>query len=112
MPSAWALDCNTLHTRKEFAAGAYRVTEGGIVEAMMPGGLVRFNNMDQFRAASEGRDSPRPSDVDLTDFRDVMGGVRYKVNADNTVTAWTPTGERTYSSWASFHQATKTRRWS
>ena len=93
------------------AGTPYRVTEGGIVEAMMPGGLVRFNNMDQFRAASEGRDLPRPSDVDSTDFRDVMDGVRYKVNADNTVTAWTPTGERTYSNWASFHQATKTRRW-
>jgi len=37
----------------------YRVTQGGVVEAMMPGGLVRFNNMDQFRAASEGRDLPR-----------------------------------------------------
>jgi len=40
-----------------------------------------------------------------------MGGVRYKVNDDNTVTAQTPTGERTYSNWDSFHQAVKTRRW-
>ena len=103
----------------------YRVTKGGIVEAMMQGGLVRFNNMDQFRAASEGRDAP-PVDADSrdtdsrdmdfrdTDFRefpDVMGGIRHKVNADNTVTARTPTGVRTYSDWASFLQATKTRRW-
>jgi hypothetical protein len=35
----------------------------------------------------------------------------YKVNADNTVTARTPTGVRTYSDWASFIQAAKTRRW-
>lgn len=35
----------------------YRVEEGGTVEAMMQGGLVRFANMDQFRAASEGRDA-------------------------------------------------------
>ena len=38
------------------AGRPYRVKEGGIVEAMMQGGLVRFENMDQFRAASEGRD--------------------------------------------------------
>ena len=37
--------------------------------------------------------------------------VFYKVNADNTVTARTPTGVRTYSDWASFIQAAKTRRW-
>ncbi len=34
----------------------YRVGAGGGVEAMLQGGLVRFANMDQFRAAAEGRD--------------------------------------------------------
>ena len=75
-------------------------------------------DMEQFRAAAEGRDAPRPSgervDTDFgcrDDFPDVMDGVRYKINDDDTVTAGTPMGERTYSNWDLFLQATKKRRW-
>jgi hypothetical protein len=63
------------------------------------------------------RDAPRLSgervDMDFrhTDFPDVMDGIRHKVNDDNTVTARTPMGERTYSNWELFLRATKTRRW-
>jgi hypothetical protein len=35
----------------------YRQRENGSVEAMMTGGLVRFRDMEQFRAATEGRDA-------------------------------------------------------
>jgi ribosomal protein S27E len=34
----------------------YRVRENGSIEAMMAGGLVHFRDMEQFRAAAEGRD--------------------------------------------------------
>jgi hypothetical protein len=67
----------------------YRVREGGIIEAMMHGGLVRFKNLEQFRAASEGRDVP-PSE-----YSDEVDGM-YKINADKTVTTRTPIGKRGY----------------
>lgn len=35
----------------------YRVRENGSIEAMMMGGLVRFQDMEQFLAAAEGRDA-------------------------------------------------------
>ena len=35
----------------------YRLLEDGTVDAMMTGGLVHFRDMEQFRAAAEGRDS-------------------------------------------------------
>lgn len=81
----------------------YRITQSGI-EAMTKGGLVRFHNMDQFRAVAEGRDAPPVK----PDFQDEIDGVRYKLNPDTTVTAMTPAGLQTYASWASFRQATKT----
>jgi hypothetical protein len=34
----------------------YRLLENGTVDAMMTGGLVHFRDMEQFRAAAEGRD--------------------------------------------------------
>jgi hypothetical protein len=77
-------------------------------------------DVEQSRAAAEERDAPRPSGGERVDphfgyskadFPDVMDGVRYKVNADHTVTAGTPVGERTYSNWDSFFHATKKRRW-
>ena len=85
----------------------YRLLEDGTVDAMMTGGLVRFRDMEQFRAAAEGRDAPPPSRVDKdADYPDVMDGIRYKINDDDTVTAKTPMGERTYSNWDSFLRAT------
>jgi hypothetical protein len=53
----------------------YRVRENGTVEAMMTGGLVQFRDMEQFRAAAEGRDAvktkasapvPKPFDPNQT----------------------------------------------
>ena len=35
----------------------YRLLEDGTVDAMMTGGLVHFRDMEQFRAAAEGRDA-------------------------------------------------------
>jgi Superinfection immunity protein len=40
----------------------YRVRENGTVEAMMTGGLVHFRDMEQFRAAAEGRDAVETQD--------------------------------------------------
>jgi hypothetical protein len=50
------------------AGTPYRVGEDGTVVAMLQGVLVRFKNMDQFRAAIEGKDDVpvkpvRPSSV-------------------------------------------------
>ena len=35
----------------------YRLWQKGTIEAMMPGGLVHFRDMEQFLAAAEGRDA-------------------------------------------------------
>jgi Uncharacterised protein family UPF0547 len=45
-----------------------------------------------------GHKFPEPAPVE---FKDMVDGVPYKVNDDSTITAKTPVGVRTYSSWAS-----------
>jgi hypothetical protein len=42
-----------------FAGIPYKVIDSGAIEAMMPGGLVRFKDMDQFIAAATGESTPR-----------------------------------------------------
>jgi hypothetical protein len=86
----------------------YRIIRGGMIEAMTKNGLVRFRNMDQFRASAEGRDDVLQA---TSEFQDEVDGIRYKLNPDSTVTAMTPIGVQTYTSWASFRQATKTGKW-
>ena len=46
----------------------YRLLEDGTVDAMMTGGLVRFRDMEQLRAAAEGRDeAPLKEKVQVKD---------------------------------------------
>lgn len=41
----------------------YRVLAGGVIEAMMPGGLVRFRNIEHFMAVTGGGDSHSKTNI-------------------------------------------------
>jgi hypothetical protein len=83
----------------------YRAEAGGQVTAMMPGGAVRFADMDQLVAALSGKTvAPAPA-PDRSEYRNNWNGVSYKINADNSISAWTSTGEIKFDSWSAFEQA-------
>jgi hypothetical protein len=70
---------------------------------MMSGGMVRFESMEQFRAAAEGRDL---SPVD-EEFTEQASGVPYKLRVDGSVLAKMPDGVRTFNSWAAFRKVVR-----
>jgi hypothetical protein len=89
------------------AGTPYRLMPGGDVEAMTKGGLVRFQSVDQFRAAAQGLDFTTDDLPSSERFQDEVNGIPYRINSDGTVTAKTPIGLRSYSSWAAFRYAGK-----
>jgi hypothetical protein len=102
LPRADAKAANTPFTMEGAVAGIpYRRLAGGVVEAMMSGGTVRFNNMEQFQAVAEGRDV---SPGDTEQFDDEVSGVPYKIRPDGTILAKMSDGLRTFNSWAAFRK--------
>jgi hypothetical protein len=97
----------------------YHVLPSGETEAMVQGGIVRFQSLDQLRSMMNVKGpsediqkavSKEPEESNL-DFQQEVDGVPYILNSDSTVIAKTPIGVHTYGSWAAFRQATKKRRW-
>ena len=85
----------------------YRLLEDGTVDAMMTGGLVRFRDMEQFRAAAEGRDEVQnvqvkapldPNNPDLFSKVERHFGRRVAFLLDGSVFGDTDSGPRTFNS--------------
>jgi len=82
----------------------YRAEHSGAVTAMMPGGIVEFRSVDQFRAAVSGESigTTIPEEV-LARYPNEAGDVRYRVEKNGKVFAWTEAdGEKVYRNWRSF----------
>lgn len=93
------------------AGTPYRLLPYGAVEAMTKGGLVRFQNIDQFRAAAEGSDFKTEDLLSSARFDGEVDGTPYRINKDGSVTAMTPIGLRSYSSWAALRYAVNKSKW-
>jgi hypothetical protein len=85
----------------------YRVLRNGEAEAMIQGGIVRFQSLDHLRSMLNVN---WPAEESLH-FRNRTGGIPYEINPDSTVTAKTPIGVRTFSSWADFLRAIEKQSW-
>ncbi len=86
----------------------YRLRESGTIDAMMTGGLVHFRDMEQFRAAAEGRDAESVTHDDAlkTEFPDELHGYFYHVEKDGSVSAVDRLGARIkFGDWRSFWEA-------
>ncbi|SNS35406.1 hypothetical protein SAMN05216374_0947 [Tardiphaga sp. OK246] len=93
-----------------YAGVPYAVQANGRIAAMMPGGLVNFRSVEQFRAAVDG--DTVVDDVDLAStaerFPNEANGWRYRVEKNGKVHAWTAaTGERSYRTWREFFDTTQ-----
>ena len=88
----------------------YRVLPNGEAEAMTQGGVVRFQSLNHLRSIMNVKGPEEPVETP-DDLHSLIEGIRYKINDDDTVTAKTPIGIRTYDSWEAFLRAINKKSW-
>jgi hypothetical protein len=83
----------------------YRLQRDGTIQAMMAGGLVHFRDMEQFRAAAEGRDVDSMKAKFKAEFPEELNEYLYRIERDGSVSAVDNRGNRVqFRSWVSFRE--------
>jgi hypothetical protein len=99
----------TSHFRPDEVIGgvACRFRPDGAVDAMMPGGIVRFSTAEQFLAAvphaATAADSLRDKAKAVSQYPNIHNGYRFRMNANGSVDAIAPDGSpKKFNTWRAF----------